>query len=921
MNKAIATKCLLALMLTVGNLLSAQGQQLQAALSHYSTDDGLCSNAVSDIKQDGYGYIWIATWNGLSRFDGFNFYNYKTGGQSRVPLLHNRISDIQIDRMQNVWMRMYDGRVFVLDRRTDRITNPFTDVSGYKDFRSTSKLSVTHNGNILILMDGVGIYRMKSTLNGISKQLITTEQLKATSIVEGYKDDLWVGTDKGIHQFNSSSETIDGIGILEEESILCMFSNGYNIYAGTVSGKIVEWSYGEEPRQLLQLSEPVRTLYKDSRGSVWYATDKQGISRLDLTTGMTKDYEQTVTVPEYDQHTANVTEVSGVVWVNMNHGGFGYFNREKDEIEYFHNNPLNPWELSNTLASFLALPEGVIFEATSRKGLEKLEILKKTIDRLSIYDGAEGQNTNEVRAIYYDKDRRLLFVGNKKGLLKVTDGVNKQYYNDVGGTGDFGRIYGIDKDKKGNYWISTKGTGVIKMTPTGQGYRYTRYRMEKGRQIWLNDENIYATVEDPSGNIWIATYGGGVNILTKDKNGTEIIANCDNIIRHYPNNEFRKVRTLAVDKRGRVWAGTTDGLLIMQKKGNHIKMTRVEDSEEVETNLNSKDIIVLRCDAKGTMWIGTNGGGLSRCLNTNAETDFKFETFGSEDGLPSEEIKSITFDAIGNVWFATDHVLCSFDTSRHIFSTFGIQDGVDDCICSEGAAATTARDNLVFGTQDGYYFIDNHKLIGGKGKALKLRLTDFYLNDELMSPRLNDVFDYYVPEAKEVTLPDHSSLFSFRFASLNYQLQHRVHYQYMLEGYDKEWLTADKDRTVSYSNLPSGKYILRVKASLLESPDRVDVKSITIIVPPTFFLSSSAIWMYMAVFVLIGVGLLIWRQNKMMDEMMRRKSEEGAEAPVADTAEEEKTEVEESREEEIIEAETIEEAEIIDDDYTSANKF
>ena len=190
-----------------------------------------------------------------------------------------------------------------------------------------------------------------------------------------------------------------------------------------------------------------------------------------------------------------------------------------------------------------------------------------------------------------------------------------------------------------------------------------------------------------------------------------------------------------------------------------------------------------------------------------------------------------------------------------------------------------------------------------------------------MSPRLNDVFDYYVPEAKEVTLPDHSSLFSFRFASLNYQLQHRVHYQYMLEGYDKEWLTADKDRTVSYSNLPSGKYILRVKASLLESPDRVDVKSITIIVPPSFFLSSSAIWMYMAAFVLVGVGLLIWRQNKMMDEMMRRKSEEGAEAPVADTAEEEKTEVEESREEKIIEAEIIEEAEIIDDDYTSANKF
>ncbi|MDY5767629.1 MAG: two-component regulator propeller domain-containing protein, partial [Alloprevotella sp.] len=103
---------------------SVFSQQFQASLSHYSTENGLCSNAVSDIKQDGYGYIWIATWNGLSRFDGFNFFNYKTGGQSRVPLLHNRISDLTIDGMQNVWMRMYDGRVFMLDRSTDRIINP-----------------------------------------------------------------------------------------------------------------------------------------------------------------------------------------------------------------------------------------------------------------------------------------------------------------------------------------------------------------------------------------------------------------------------------------------------------------------------------------------------------------------------------------------------------------------------------------------------------------------------------------------------------------------------------------------------------------------------------------------------------------------------------------------------------------------------
>lgn len=852
----------MAIALAVVSASSVFSQQFQASLSHYSTENGLCSNAVSDIKQDGYGYIWIATWNGLSRFDGFNFFNYKTGGQSRVPLLHNRISDLTIDGMQNVWMRMYDGRVFMLDRSTDRIINPWTDIMGYKDIRSSHKLTTTHNGDILALMDGIGIYRLRTTKNGISRQLITTQQLKATSIVEGYKDDLWVGTNKGIHQLSSGNESINAAGMLEDESITCMYSNGYNIYAGTESGKILECSYGQEPKVLLETSETIRTIFKDSKGSIWYANDKQGISRLDTSTGTTKDYQQIVTVPEYDQHTAHVEEVDGTVWVNMNHGGFGYYNRETDEIEYFHNNPLNPWEMSNTLAAFLALPEGVIWEATSRKGLEKLEILKKKIVRLPIYEGASEENKNEVRAVYYDRERRQVLVGNKHGMLMITDGKNKRYINDVGGTGDFGRIYGINKDKAGSYWISTKGTGLIKMTPTPQGFSFKRYKADATKALWLNDDNAYCTQEDKEGNIWIATYGGGVNILTKDKNGKEIIVNCNNVLHHYPMNEYKKVRTLALDKRGRVWAGTTDGILILQKRGNMVKLTQLEDNEEVEYNLNSKDIIELKCDPQGNMWVGTNGGGLSRCLNTNDNGNFRFDTFGNREGLPSEEIKSITFDKTNNVWFATDHVLCSFDTKRNILSTFTIQDGVDDCICSEGAAVTTMHDHIVFGTQDGYYFVDKRKLVGSGATMLKLSITDFLYNDELMSPRLNDTFDYYVPEAKRVELPDNEAVFSFRFASLNYQLQHRVHYQYKLEGYDSQWHQVGKDRTVSFSNIPSGKYTLRIRASLLELPDKYDEKSIEIVIPQPFLLSSSAIWIYMLLFVIIGISFMLWKQKR-----------------------------------------------------------
>jgi ligand-binding sensor domain-containing protein len=142
-------KRLLASILACASILTIQGQQLQASLSHFSTDDGLTSNAISGIYQDDYGYLWVATWNGLSRFDGFNFYNYKTGNASHIKNLHNRILDLAIDQSQNVWMQMYDGRVFVMNRTTDKIINPFEGIAGYEEFRTNSPILVTTTGDVI----------------------------------------------------------------------------------------------------------------------------------------------------------------------------------------------------------------------------------------------------------------------------------------------------------------------------------------------------------------------------------------------------------------------------------------------------------------------------------------------------------------------------------------------------------------------------------------------------------------------------------------------------------------------------------------------------------------------------------------------------------------------------------------------------
>ncbi len=855
----------------LGRPTSMSAQRYQATLSHYSTDKGLASNAISYIVQDDYGYIWLATWNGLSRFDGFNFFTYQTGAASRVPHLHNRIMRLAVDHQQNIWLRMYDSRIFVLKRSIDKFINPFEGIKGNENFISTLHPMVTSGGDVLICIDGKGLYKMRMENDKINAQLITTGDLKVTSMAEGYQNDIWLGTNKGVHRMDISNLTIERKGFFLNENVSRLFSNGYNIYVGTESGKILSFSYGQEPITIFEGNEPITGLFVDSHGIIWFSNQKLGVNRLLPNTNDIKHFEQQVITPDYDSSGAYLNEVNGTVWVRMNRGGYGYYNRETDEMEYFHNDPSNSWNLSNTVNAVLELNEGVIWESTSRRGLEKLEILKKTIDRVKVNSNEGPSMLNEIRAMAYDQKRQLLVYANKQGIVYFKRDEQPALSISKDGSGKpLGRIYGICIDKAGNYWLSSKGDGVYKLSQQGDGYIVKQFRHTDSE--WsLNDDKAYNSVEDADGNIWVATYGGGVNVITKNKNGQDIVLHYQNVMRNYPSNSHKKVRTMALDKEGNVWAGTTDGILIMSYKDKKISIEQLAPTENDPSKiLMSNDIVCLALDRQGSMWVGTNGGGLAHTVGKDDEGHWLFENFGSKDGLPSEEIRSITFDERGNVWFATDHILCSYDISKQIFTTFSNLDGVDETWCSEGAAVCLPNGNILFGTVNGYYVVDKSKLVTATGNTLKLRITDFWLNDELQSPRLTNVFDYYVPERRKVSLKSHGDLISFRFASLNYQLQHRVHYQYMMEGYDQTWHNADRMRTATYSNLPTGHYTFKVKAFLLESPEKFDMRQIEVVVPPYFLLSSNAIWLYMFLIILSGIWLLLWKQKKMEKaEMMR----------------------------------------------------
>ena len=859
--------------LLLGVVQTVDAQLFQATRSHLSAEDGLVSNAVSGIYQDDLGYLWITTWNGLSRYDGYHFYNYRTGNASRINHLHNRILDLVIDQSQNVWMRMYDGRVFVLDRTKDQFINPFEEISGNEDFKTDIPLMVTSWGEVLVSIGMGQLYLMRLDKNGLKSRTISTGGAIILSMAEGTKDDILLGTDKGVRHLNQRSLTIDKKVLLEEEEINCMYVNGFSIYAGTNKGAIYQLANRQKPNLIRSPSGlGIQFLFVDSQGLVWFCDDRMGAYRLNPENGNEKFFQQTVLAPEYDGRNGSFKECYGTVWVRMNHGGYGYYNREADVVEYFHNDPSNPWNLSNTVQAVLELPEGVVWESTNQRGLEKLEILKKNILRVRPVPHATSTMENEIRAFYYDKERRLLLFGNKSGQLFIYHDNKSQTIITRDAKGEpLGRIYGISKGRNGDYWICSKDDGLYKMSPNGSSWTLEHFAHDANNKQSINSNSAYYAIEDQDGNLWIATYGGGVNLMTKDQ-GKTVFLSPGNGLEGYPKGSHMRVRTVEMDEEGNIWAATTDGILIMSYKNKQLKIEKLQIPKKSDKMLMSNDIVCLRRDNKGTMWVGTHGGGLGYTVGKDEDGTWLFESFNAQDGLPSDEIRSITFDQMDNAWFSMEHAICSFDVSKRVFTVFSSLDGVDDTMLSEGGAITLDNGTMLFGTLDGYYVVDRKKLTASMGSLLKLQITDFFIDGQLMSPRLNDTYDYYVPLSKHVELPSGVDEFAFRFAAMNYQLQHRVHYQYILEGYEEEWHNAEKDLTARYSDLPAGTYTFRVRAFLLESPEKYDQRSIEVVVPQFFLFSTTARWIYLGILVVIGLALLVKYRKKWLRALKKDKT-------------------------------------------------
>jgi ligand-binding sensor domain-containing protein len=385
------------------------------------------------------------------------------------------------------------------------------------------------------------------------------------------------------------------------------------------------------------------------------------------------------------------------------------------------------------------------------------------------------------------------------------------------------RIY---QDKTGIFWISTYGGGLNKFDPKTE--KFVHYNKSKG----LNNDSILSIDLDSQDNVWIGMNGGGVD---KFDPITETFT-------HYNKKLISNwVTNVMVDSNENVWIGTENGLTKLNSK---------TDTFINYSGLSNGFINRTYEDSNGIIWIGTNDG-----LNKLNSTTNNFTVYRTKHGLASNNVIEIIEDNQSNLWLSTNKGISKFNPKTEKFRNYNRYDGLQNNLFLNDAAYKSKSGEIFLGGVNGFNAFYPDKLIDNP-YIPPVVLTDF------------QIFNRSVNMDKQVHLSYDQSVFTIKFAALNYRASEKNQYAYMMQGFDKTWNYVDsKRRFATYTNLDAGEYSFKVKASNNDGLWNQTGASIKIIITPPWWQTWWAYLLYSIVIVGSLIGLFVVQTKKEAAEL------------------------------------------------------
>lgn len=661
----------IALLLASNVVLALDGDLAITQYGHrvWRTDEGLPQNSVFSITQSRDGYLWLATQEGLARFDGMRFRVFDK--RNTPEIRHNDVWTLLEDRAGNLWIGTRGGG---LSRFAD---GTFTNYSKQDGLSNDSVQSITEDkaGNLWIGTRGGGLNRYRDGQFKAYTQQDGLSHNTVFAVLEDREGTIWLGTDGGgLNRYRdgkfSALTSKDG---LSSDIVFCIYQDrGGALWIGTSAGlnRLKDGKFTAFRVKDGLSNDNIRTLFEDRSGNLWIGTDGGGLNRLSQ--GRFSSYTSKDGLSS-DSIGAIYEDREGSLWVGSDAGGLNRFKDGKftsytsreglsndNARAVYEDREGNLW--IGTFGGLNRYRDGKFTTYTKKHGLSSDVVLSIAEDRAgSLWLGTLGAGLNRF------KDGKFTVYTKKQGLSNET-------------------VLTLLEDRAGTLWVGTRSGGLNAL----RDGKFTAYTTQEG----LSSNDVRTLLEDRDGSLWIGTLGGGLNryhdgkftaYTTKDGLAHDLVL------------------SLHQDASGVLWIGTFGGGLSRYKEG---KFTAISTKDGLF------DDVVYRIleDDAGRLWMSSNRGISSVAIeDLNNFADGKTRSvasvaYGKADGMSSTEGNGAHQPAgwrgkNGRLWFPTIAGVVSIDPARIRTNTQAPPVRIEEILVDNAALADSSGVELPPGKQ------------------------------------------------------------------------------------------------------------------------------------------------------------------------------------------------------------------------------
>ncbi len=807
--------CLLLQLVAFGNVAQTDKN---LRFHHLTISDGLSNNSVRCILQDSQGFMWFGTYNGLNRYDGYNFEVFRHQLREQYTIADNLINFLYEDSREELWIATNSGlskydrkynRFISYDTfegniinaiwedgqkdlwlssynfiyKLDRNSNQFTQYPPFTDAIITSAITLADN-TFLIGTHKAGLFhidfqagKIKQYLNNV-KDKSTLCHNEITSLKLENDERVWVSTRNGLDVFNIEKSTFTHIG------------------------------RDTDPQKSL-LSQSIRCNVHFKGGEVWVGTQK-GISIVDLDSNL------------FRHHVASIYEQESL----------------SDE---------SIWAIKED-------KQGRIWIGTYSGGINVLDPLREQFT-----DDVAFQENGAVNSILEDSKGRL-WAGTENGIV-MKDGTTRSYFfhtpNQLSSI-PANTILTIFEDNNRNIWVGSWNGGLSKFDV--QTRAFVTFEVDPQNPVKLASRNIYDIAQSSANDQLLIASFDGFHILTSEAEQTFL--NYKHNVSDQNSLSANFCRVVFEDSKKNIWIGTDKGF-------NHFDIqtetfARFIHKKTDTSTISNNYINSIFEDGKNRLWIGTANG-----LNLMTAKD-EFRVYLNPDDS-FNYIQSILEDENGDIWLSTiSGGISRFSPTSENFHNY---DEFSSPLSNE------FRSNSSHKGRDGKLYFGGVKGLCAfhpDGVKKNQHITPVFFTDFKISNRSVEIGEHdsllsqHISSTKNIVLSYDLSAFSIEFLALNYTNSDKNQYAYRLEGFDKDWVYVVDRREATYTNLNSGTYTFKVKAANNDGVWNNEGAAISIVILPPWWET----WWFRTLVVLLVLSVVYWFYKVRVDAIRTQRIED-----------------------------------------------